>query len=262
VPLDDDFEAPAVFSEEMVILPHMEVSLSLKDEAGREAILEALGARHLVAMIPSDGYEVGRVGTLALLEGSASADDVVSVKGLWRIRVKEVTKEGARPRVRFKKAETSKDSSGEASDLVTRVHGQVSEIAKLMPSVPHEVISFVLGIDSPGELADVCGGSPLFDDKERMDLLETLEPTKRLLKVSQRLEKDLVSIRELAKSVTIPDCEICMDFADRALDSDGPVRNVVLAEFLQHVVEKHPSEMMALIAEKYGPAFLRKRSLR
>lgn len=263
IPAEDNFEVPAVFSEDVVILPHMEVTISLKESAGFSAIVSALSSKHLIAMIPSKGYQVGDIGTLALLDdGKQSAKGSVQLKGLWRIRVKEVTKEGAGPSVKFQKAEDFKDGSGQAADIINKVHGQVDEFAKLMPMVPEEVISFVKGIDSPGKLADVCAGSPMFTNEERLELLETLDPKKRLARVSERLERDLQALRELGRTATIAECETCMDFADQAFESDGAFRGDVAAAFLDHVVNRHAGELLSLIAEKYGPAFMQKRSLR
>jgi hypothetical protein len=263
LPSEDDFEVPAVFSEDVVLLPHMEVTVSLEESASQSAIVSALATRHLIAMIPLNGHHVGDIGTLALLgEGKESVKGSVQLKGLWRIRVREVSKDGVRPSVRFKKAEDFKDGSGQAADIIRKVRGQVAEFAKLIPAVPEEVISFVKSIDSPGKLADVCAGSPMFTNEERLELLETLDPKKRLSRVSDRLEKDLEALRELGSPKTIAECEICMDFADRAFDSEGEFRDEVAAAFLDHVVNKHASEMLTLIAGKYGPAFMQKRSLR
>jgi ATP-dependent Lon protease len=263
LPSEDDFEVPAVFSEGVVLLPHMEVTMSLKESASETAIVSALATRHLVAMIPSNGYQVGDIGTLALLEeGKGIVEGTVQLKGLWRIRVREVTKDGERPSVRFQKAEDFKDGAGQAADMVTKVRGQVDEFAKLMPNVPEEVISFVKSIDSPGKLADVCAGSPMFTNEERLELLGTLDPKKRLSRVSDRMEKDLEALRELGTPKTIGECETCMDFADRAFDSEGAFNGEIAGAFLDHVVNKHPNEVLTLIAGKYGPAFMQKRSLR
>jgi ATP-dependent Lon protease len=263
VPSDEDFEVPAVFSGEVVLLPHMTVVLSMGEKSSRAAIASALNSRRLVAMIPSDGYEVGDIGTLALLEDDrGGAEGSVELKGLWRIKLKEIMQEGAAPSVKFRRTGDSKDLPGLAADVVEKVHGQVDEFSKLMPSLPQEVVSFVKGIDSPGMLADVCAGAPIFTDKERLELLETLDPKKRLSKVSDRMERDLQALREVTKSSTIPECEICMDFADRAFEADSAAREEMMAAFLEHVISRHPAEVMRLIAEKYGPAFMQKRSLR
>jgi ATP-dependent Lon protease len=260
-PTEDGYEVPALFLKDIVLLPFMEVSLSLKENVGREAVLESLSSRHLVAMVPADGYRVGDIGTLTLLDEEEGSKEQVSLKGLWRIRIREVRGEVGRPKVKFTRIEDFKEAPGAAA-MVRKVHGQVDEFLKLMPSLPKEVVSPVLETNSPGKLADLCAASPMFNDRERLEFLEMLDPQERLERVSDRLERALQALREAARPTQIQDCEICMDFADRALEAGDSTRNLIVADFLEHVVEKHPAEIMNLIAEKYGPSFMQKRSLR
>jgi ATP-dependent Lon protease len=261
---EDAFEVPAVFSEGIVLLPHMEVMIAIREGPSRAAIASAMGDRRIVAFIPSDGYQVGDVGTLAMLEegDKEKGPGDVKLKGLWRIRVKEAVQAEAVPHVRFERLDDFKEELGHGAALVKKVHGQVDEFATLMPMVPSEVISYVKGIDSPGKLADVCGGSPMFSDRERLELLTTLDPRKRLARVSDRFERDLKALRQVEKVVSISDCEVCMDFADKAMEANGAVRAELMSAFLEHVVAKHPAEVLGLIAEKFGSSFRQRRSLR
>jgi hypothetical protein len=62
--------------------------------------------------------------------------------------------------------------------------------------------------------------------------------------------------------VPIPLCEVCADIADRAFESNpGEVGKVVI-EFLNHVMQNHTEEVLAVLAERYAPIFLAKRSMR
>ena len=62
--------------------------------------------------------------------------------------------------------------------------------------------------------------------------------------------------------IPIPLCETCADIADRAFESHpGEVETIVI-EFLNHVVQNHTEEVLGLLAERYAPIFLAKRSLR
>ena len=67
----------------------------------------------------------------------------------------------------------------------------------------------------------------------------------------------------MSKSIVpIPLCETCADIADRAFESHpGEVEKVVV-EFLNHVMQNHTEEVLGLLAERYAPIFLAKRSLR
>ena len=248
----------------MVLLPLMHAIVPMREGASETAISSALGSRSLVALIPSDGYQAGDIGTLAFVENVVEAGEgrAAHLRGLWRIRVKEVAKSDAGERVTFERVEESRGGSPQAAEVVRKIHGQVDEFAKLMPMVPPEIISFVKGINSPGKLADVCGGSPMFTNQERLELLCMLDPEKRLARVSDRFDRDLEALRQAERAPLITECEACMDFADRVFETDPAAREEISAAFLDHLMNRHPAEVMGLVAEKYGPIFTRRRSLR
>jgi len=66
----------------------------------------------------------------------------------------------------------------------------------------------------------------------------------------------------LERPTPIERCDTCAEIADRALDGQGQVFQDASVAFLRHVLEKHPGELLGLLAERYGPVFLAKRQLR
>lgn len=55
---------------------------------------------------------------------------------------------------------------------------------------------------------------------------------------------------------------MCADIADRAFESrPGEIEKIAI-EFLNHVMQAHTEEVLAVLAERYAPIFLAKRSLR
>jgi ATP-dependent Lon protease len=194
----------------------------------------------------------------AVAEGGVNA----SVKGLWRVRVEKVLEERAYARVRFTKAEEIDDAPADKPRIMQVVLGQINEFDKLIPGVPAEILEALKSAETPGKLADLCAYSPGFSSKEMLDLLKTLGAEERLEKISKHFERHLAVLRELAKVVMIPECESCMELADRVFESEPDKRGEVASEFLTHVVQKHPGELLGLIAEKYGPTFMRRRALK
>ena len=89
-----------------------------------------------------------------------------------------------------------------------------------------------------------------------------LDQEERLGKVSRLFEKQLNALRKLAKVESMSDCEKCLELADKAFDSDPSLRAEIAVAFLNHVVRDHTGELLALIAEKYLPIFMNKRSMR
>jgi ATP-dependent Lon protease len=240
--------------------------ITARDQRNTTALLQAVKERQLVVLIPSHNSEdvTGSIGTLVLVRKTALAEGGVnaSVKGLWRVRVEKVLEEISYARVRFTKAKEIDDASIGKSRIMQVVLGQIDEFAKLIPGIPAEIIEALRSAETPGKLADLCAYSPGFSSEERLDLLKTLGAEERLEKVSKRFERQLTALRELARVKTIPECETCMELADRVFESEPNRRGEFASEFLSHVVQKHPGELLGLIAEKYGPTFMRRRALK
>lgn len=250
----------------MVIFPHSEVTITARDLRNTTALLQAVKERQLIVFIPSYNSKdvTGSIGTLALVRKTAVAGGGVSasVKGLWRVRVENVIEEMAYARVSFTKAKEVDDASTGKSRIMQVVLGQIDEFVKLIPGMPDEIIEAFRSAETPGKLADLCAYSPGFSSEERLDLLNTLVAEERLEKVSKHFERQLAALRELAKVKIIPECETCMELADRAFESEPNRRGEVASEFLNHVVQKHSGELLGLIVEKYGPVFMTRRALK
>lgn len=60
----------------------------------------------------------------------------------------------------------------------------------------------------------------------------------------------------------ISECETCADIADRGFESGPGEIGKVAAEFLNHVIQSHTSELLELLVQQYAPAFLARRAMR
>jgi ATP-dependent Lon protease len=264
-----DFEVPAILSESLVLFPQMEITTSLKDQGSLLALREAMRGRQILAFIPSSasGTVSGTIGTLAIVKKSGAEENGTArnleLKGMWRISVKEYSDSAGYPKVLFERAEeVAAGNAEEASALVKRVQDQIDEFVKLIPGIPPEIISLLKHTDSPGNLADICANSPEFSYEQRIELLKTLNEEERLEKVSRLFERQLSAIRKAVSVDPISECDKCLELADNAFEADPSKRAEIAVSFLNHVVLEHTGELLSLLAEKYGPIFLNKRSLR
>lgn len=265
--LSDDYEVPALLLEEIVLFPHMEVALTLQEKRDLAALEQALREHHLLAFIPSSRSQSNpaTIGVLVLVRKSNPSHDgarQVILKGLWRIKVKNFAKEDVYTKIRFERVNETENDSNSRLSVMKKVHGQIDEFVKLIPEIPIEIISLLKSVETSGKLADLCAYSPNFTYEERLDLLNTLNPEERLKKVSKIFEGQLNTLRSITEFKPIPDCETCMDLADKAFDSDPVRRGEIVLAFLNHVIKEHTGELLGLLAEKYGPIFMRKRALR
>lgn len=268
-PNDESYDAPALLAEDVILFPEMEVSITVKESKNIVAVAQALREHSLVVLIPAAGPEgvAGSIGTLVLVQTTlpvrGEGAQILS-RGLWRVRVEQVLKVNSYMRVRFTRAGASEDEMESATEPSTMeaVFGQIDEFVRLIPGIPPEIITFLKSIKKPGKLADMCGYSPFFTFEQRRDLLMTLDPEERLTKVSRLFAGQLDDLRRMARIKTIPECATCMDLADKAFEAEPNRRGYVAREYLDHVVREHADELLVLLAEKYGPIFLKRRELK
>ena len=73
-----------------------------------------------------------------------------------------------------------------------------------------------------------------------------------------------MSSEKAVRRVTpISECDICIDLADQAFESSNETDvGKIAVRFLEHVMNEHTGEVMSVLAEKYGPIFMTKRSMR
>lgn len=271
-----DYEVPALLSEEFVLFPGMEIVTVVNEKRGITALREAMREHQILAFIPasSKSEASSSIGTLAIVrkakksqiedEALPVSDDGLELKGMWRIRIKKIVEsESGYPRAVFERAsEIVFSPTPQAGALVSKVQAQIDEFAELIPEIPKEIVALLKQTNSPGELADLCANSPEFTHEEKVDLLETLNQEERLSKVTKLFEKQLKALKKLAKVEPISECEKCLELADKAFDSDPSLRAEIAVQFLNHVVRDHTGELLGLLAEKYLPIFMSKRSMR
>lgn len=262
-----EYEVPAIISDKLVLFPGIEVVTDVS-ESDMSAVREAQRQHKVLAYIPSVSRSAtNTIGTLAMLRETGdvekSAGLNLALKGMWRIRIKKFIQDSGCLKVHFERAEeTTKARSTEISSLMKKVQGDIDEFVELIPEIPSEIVSVLKNAQDPGTLADICANSPDFSHANRIDLLKTLDQMERLRMVSRLLEDQLAKIRKVAEVEPISQCEKCIELADTAFESDPSKRSEIAVSFLNHVVNEHTGELLTLLAEKYGPIFLNRRSLR
>jgi len=244
----------------------MEVNMSMHEPRSVAAALQALREHNLVVLVPSPdlGSAVGSIGTLALVRAAPAqgAGGSSLWKGLWRVKVDKVLSGEPYVRVKFSKAGETRGIPSGKTPMMGQVFDQIDEFMRVIPGIPSEIIEFLKNVDSPGKLADLCAYSPFLSREERLDLLRTLDPEERLGKVNRLFEKQLSNLKRMADTTSIMECNTCLDLADRAFELGPGGGAEVAREFLEHVAREHPEELLSLIAERYGPAFMRRRALK
>ncbi len=262
-----EYDAPAVLLRRVVIFPHMELGVTVKDAGNRAALEQAMNEHHLVVFVSDSTANdiIGAVGTLVLVQKNittAENEMQTLLRGMSRVYVEGVVQEAGYVRARFRKIEEEEHFSKIEGGSMQKVQEQISEFVRLIPGIPDEIIGLLKNAGSAGQLADLCAYSPEFTFEERLDLLKTINPEERLQKVSRLFDRQLEALKRTAQTKVIPDCEVCADLAEKAFDAEPSQVGEMISAFLTHVVHDHTGELLALLAEKYGPIFMMKRALR
>jgi len=287
-PESPDYTVPALISDTAVLIPESEIVVSLNDEKSLQAVRVVTSDKtKVIAVIPksvlspplSAPSKIARkfipkdiIGTLGVVESFDPLDSGtlhrIVLKGLWRIRVKKVIDEPTFQKAVFDKTmhdemfEENSAPSEKGYSLMKKVHEQVDDFVKLIPTIPEEIISQLKQAKTPGVLADLCAISPTFSEEQRVILLETLDPLQRLEIISELFDEQLEALKKSLQVKPISECETCLELADKAFESAPQDGAKIAAQFLNHIVQEHTGELLGVLAEKYGPIFMAKRSLR
>src|SRR3954453_10613657 len=184
--------------EDVVVFPNMSVTLTVD-----------VGDEERVLLVPKHEGEFAKVGTVAdvvdhvRLPGGGRA---VELMGLHR-GIAGAAQNGLRGELRVEVAEQPDDVpvDGRTRDLEREYRAVVEELLELRGD-NGRVAQFVRSISEPGTLADTSGYSPDLTFEQKVELLETVDVTKRLelalgfqrerlgeLQVRKRIREDVQS---------------------------------------------------------------------
>ncbi len=164
-----------------VIFPNMVVTIAIESDEARRALAEAERAGGRVLLLPRlDGEfaAVGTVGDLQRVEESGGPIAVL-VRGLARARVSVgVPESGAALWVEAEVVAEADSDTEEIRRLAEEYRAVVAEVLNHKGMGP--IAERVLGIEDPGQLADLAVYSPDLDVRQKVEVLETIDVAERL----------------------------------------------------------------------------------
>lgn len=200
--VDGLITAPLVPLRDIVIFPHMVTPLFVGRERSIRAVDEANdGDGHLVLLAqrdpeltdpsPDDLYTIGTYSSIGRILHMPDGTTSVLVHGERRIEIVEFeqTEPFIRVRARLIPQFTDKPSSTVA--LMRAVLAMFKQTVELNHSLPEDTYVYALNIDDPSWLADMVTQTLDLSLAERQEMLELLDPTMRLQKLSILLAKEL-----------------------------------------------------------------------
>ena len=184
-------QLPLLPLRDLIIFPHMMMPLFVGREKSISALEDAMSKQTDIVLAAQrdaktnnpeekDIYSIGTIGTIIQLLRLPDGTVKVLVEGKKRAKIKNfVTNENFFV-VNCEVIEEDVDNLTEASALVRSVKSTFETYVKLNKRIPPEILMRVSSIESAGELADIIVAQLNLKLEDKQNVLEILDPTKRL----------------------------------------------------------------------------------
>ena len=193
---------PVLAVRDTVMFPHMVSPLFVGRDRSLKAVDAAMADGDTVIVVaqrdptvqdpgPEDLYDIGTeveiVRMLRLPDGTTSilAQGKQRVAILDYVQVTPYLMASVRPIIEF----SEKDLSTEA--LMRAVLALFEKCVQLSHTIPEDTYVFAMNVDEPGWLADLVASTLELDLDERQSILETIDPSVRLQRLSIMLAREL-----------------------------------------------------------------------
>jgi ATP-dependent Lon protease len=199
-PLPDSL--PILPLRETVTYPDTLTPLAVGQERSIKLVNDVLSGNRMLAMVaskdpendtpgPDDLYRVGVAGTVARMMKVPDGTLRILVQGSMRIRIVDYPSEQPYLVARIEEMPDVIEASTELEALTRNVQTTFSEIIEAIPYLPEELQLAVANLDEPSALSHLIAGALRISTDEKQDLLETVDVTKRLRRLSEILTREL-----------------------------------------------------------------------
>ncbi len=198
------FEAIILPLQEIVVYPHMVTPLYIGREASIQALEVALhedwplvvvAQRDAESEMYPDEHMLYDVGTEVLIVRSIRLPDGTSsaiVQGAERVRILEYTQHEPYLMATVEPLSESGGEDNAATEALMRaVLAMFEKAVDLNQALPEEAYVYAMNVERPGQLADIIAQMINLPLETRQELLETLDVTERLQKISVHLAREL-----------------------------------------------------------------------
>jgi ATP-dependent Lon protease len=189
-----------------VTYPDTVTPLAVGQERSIKLVNDVLSGERMLAMVasrdpendepePDDLYDVGVAGVVARMLKVPDGTIRILVQGAQRIRIGEYIAEQPYLVARITELPDIVEPSAELDALARNVQNTFTEIIEEIPYLPEELQLAVANIDDPSTLTHLIAGAMRISTEEKQELLEELDVTKRLRRLSEVLARELEVIQ-------------------------------------------------------------------
>jgi ATP-dependent Lon protease len=175
---------PVLPMDDVVVLPHMSITLAVDGDSQKAAIEAARQGNRLILLVPRIDGQFGKIGTVARLGESAelpTGAEAFIIRGEYRAHLGSGQADigGAL----WVKADPAPDGepSEKAIELGREYRAMLENLVESR-GVP-QVVQFLRAAKTPSHLSDLAGYSPDLTMEQKLEVLETLDLEERLTKL-------------------------------------------------------------------------------
>jgi ATP-dependent Lon protease len=173
---------PVLPMDDVVVLPHMTVTLAVEGDDQKAAIEAARQGNRLILLVPRIDGKYGTIGTAARLGESAdlpTGAEAFMIRGEYRARLGGGQADiGGALWVQADPIVEPEPPSDEALELAREYRALLENLVESR-GVP-QVVQFLRAAKTPGHLADLAGYSPDLSTEQKLQVLETIDLEQRL----------------------------------------------------------------------------------
>jgi ATP-dependent Lon protease len=168
--------------DDVVVLPHMTVTLAVEGDDQKAAIEAARQGNRLILLVPRIDGKFGTIGTAARLGESAdlpTGAEAFMIRGEYRARLGGGQADiGGALWVQADPIIEPEPPTEKSLELAREYRAQLENLVESR-GVP-QVVQFLRAAKTPGHLADLAGYSPDLSTEQKLEVLETLDLEQRL----------------------------------------------------------------------------------
>ena len=187
-------ELPILPLRGVVVYPQTGVPLTIGQQRSIQLVDDVVSGNRLVGLIaskdpdletpgPDDLYEVGTVATIHRMFRAPDGTIRLLVQGLTRFRVGEFIESEPYLKAKINLAPEFEETGLEIEALARSVRNQFQRIAEIVSSIPEELVSSILDLESPLQTVYLVSNFQRMELKDAQELLELDSVTEKLEKL-------------------------------------------------------------------------------
>ncbi|MCL4487542.1 MAG: endopeptidase La [Chloroflexi bacterium] len=195
-------ELPVVPVRDMVIFPHIMSPVMVGRDRSIRAIEAAMATNQRIVVFTQrdpetaepgvdDLYPIGTEMSIGRMLRMPDGTTSVIGQGSARVKLLDLLQIDPFMRARVMPIHEPVEKSLSTEALMRAVLALFEKAVRLSPNLPDDAYVAAINADTPGRLADLVGSTLNLEIPKRQELLETLDPTTRLQKISILLAKEL-----------------------------------------------------------------------